>query len=97
MLSRVSSTGYKAALAAYRGTEITLDRCYYIPRYEITQGMSYNDFFSILPWKEGEISRETMEWTIPTPTLEPEVVAMTKEAEETLIALDATNFPVEGN
>ena len=97
MLSRVSSAGYKAALAAYGGTEVTLDRCYYIPRYEIKQGMSYNDFFALLPWKEGQISRETMEWTIPTPTLEPSIVAMTKEAEETLIALDATNFPIEGN
>ncbi|MBQ6342628.1 MAG: polysaccharide deacetylase family protein [Anaerolineaceae bacterium] len=97
MLQRVGAAGYKAALAAYNGTEVTVNRCYYIPRYEILQGMSYNDFFNILPWKEGSISRETMEWTMPTPTLDPAVMAITKQAEETLIALDATLFPVESN
>lgn len=97
MLQRVSSTGYKAALANYKSTEVTLDRCFYIPRYEINQGLTYNEFFEILPWKEGSISRETMEWTLPTPTLDPTVIQVTRDAESTLIALDATNFPIEGN
>ena len=72
MISRVGSYGYKAAFAGNVPTEdeVTMDNYLYIPRHEINQGMSYNDFFALLPWKEGTVSKETMEWTLATPTPE---------------------------
>ena len=50
------------------------------------RGMSYNDFLAILPWKEGSISQETMEWTMPTPTMDPQVALATRSAAETEMA-----------
>ncbi|MBQ6504091.1 MAG: polysaccharide deacetylase family protein [Flexilinea sp.] len=90
IIRRVSNT-YKIAfsrLPAQLTDEVSFNNIFFVPRVEITGGTSYNDFFSKLPWKEGEISKETMEWTIPTPTLEPEFVEMTKQAQESLIAAD---------
>ena len=87
IIRRTMQYGYLAALAGnLRSIDISADRLYYIPRFEMTQGITYNQFFEMLPWKEGSISRETMEWTLPTPTLEPEFVEMTKQAVETLMA-----------
>ena len=79
MIGRVSNYAYKAAFAGNIMTddEVTRDRCFYIPRHEIKQGMSYNDFFALLPWKEGSVSQETMEWTLATPTLDPAVLENT--------------------
>ena len=87
IIRRTMNYGYLAAMAGdLRSTDINAGIMYYIPRYEITQGMTYSQFVDILPWQEGTISQETMEWTLPTPTLEPEFVEMTQVAEETLIA-----------
>ena len=79
---------YKAGFCRLKVQDNTVsrDQIFFIPRKEITGGMSYNEFFTLLPWKEGSISRETMEWTLPTPTLEPEILELTKVMEETLIA-----------
>ena len=87
IVRRVSNV-YQAAFCRLRvqSNEVSVNNIYFIPRVEVTGGLSYNDFFSLLPWKEGEISRETMEWTLPTPTLEPQLVEQTKSAQETLIA-----------
>ena len=89
IIRRVANT-YKIAfsrLPAQLTDEISLTgNIFFLPRVEISGGMSYNDFFSKLPWKEGQISQETMEWTLPTPTLEAELVEQTKSAQETLIA-----------
>ena len=65
-----------------------MENIYYIPRHEILRGMSYNQFFDLLPWKEGSISKETMEWTLPTPTPDPTIVQATKSAAETQMAAD---------
>ncbi len=79
---------YKAGFCRLKVQDNTVsrDQIFFIPRKEITGGMAYNEFFSLLPWKEGSISKETMEWTLPTPTLEPEILQLTKVMEETLIA-----------
>ena len=88
-----TSKVYKAAFAGDYGrpkddNTVSMQNCFYIPRHEILRGMSYNQFFDILPWKEGSISKETMEWTLPTPTPDPAVVQMTKSAAETQMAID---------
>jgi len=95
---RRTSQSYQMAFSRLKSlsNEISVNQVYFIPRVEITGGMSYNDFFNLLPWKEGSISQETMEWTLPKPTLDPKAAKATKAAEATLIALDATNFPAEG-
>ena len=66
--------------------EVSMNNIYFIPRVEVSGGMTYNDFFALLPWKEGTISKETMEWTLPTPTLDPTNVAQTQEAVNALSA-----------
>ena len=79
---------YKAGFCRMKVQDNTVsrDQIFFIPRKEISGGMTYNEFFTLLPWKEGSISRETMEWTMPTPTLEPEIIELTKVMEQTLIA-----------
>ena len=69
IISRTVQSGYLAALAGdLRSTEIKLSKnMYYIPRYLIRKGVTYNEFLDMLPWKEGTISRETMEWTTLAP------------------------------
>ncbi len=88
---RRTSQYYKAAFAGdyprdKSVNKITFDSRYFIPRHEILRGMSYNEFFELLPWKEGTISKETMEWTLPTATPDPVVVQATRSAEETKMA-----------
>ena len=73
-------------LMKVQGNTVSRDQIFFIPRKEISGGMSYNEFFTLLPWQEGSISQETMEWTLPTPTLEPEIIELTKVMEQTLIA-----------
>ena len=87
IIRRASQT-YRAAFCRLQvqGNTVSRDQVYFIPRVEVTGGLSYNQFFSLLPWKEGTISQQTMEWTLPTPTLEPEFVEMTKVAVETMMA-----------
>ncbi len=65
---------------------VQYDNRFFIPRHEILRGMSYNQFFDLLPWKEGTVSKETMEWTLPTATPDPAAVAATKSAKETKTA-----------
>lgn len=81
---------YRIAFSRQRGTgnEISINQSLFIPRVEVTGGLNYQQFLDLLPWKEGSLSRETMEWTIPTPTLEPEFLEMTRSAAETEMALD---------
>ena len=69
IIRRASNT-YRACFCRLRvqGNEVSMNNIFFIPRVEITGGLSYNDFFSLLPWKEGTISQETMEWTLRTPT-----------------------------
>ena len=89
MIQRVVQYGYYAALGGnLRSTNVSLDNLYLIPRYLIRKGTTYNQFLEIIPWKEGTISQETMEWTLPTPTLEPEIVEQTRVAAETLMWMD---------
>ncbi len=80
IINRTVQYGYYAALAGnLRSTEISVsENMYYIPRYEIRKGVSYNQFLEMLPWKEGTISQETMEWTLPTPTIAPEIIQQTQ-------------------
>lgn len=70
---RRASNVYKVCFSRLRveGNEVSMNNLFFIPRVEITGGMSYNDFFNLLPWKEGSISKETMEWTLSTPTPQP--------------------------
>ncbi|MBR6088514.1 MAG: polysaccharide deacetylase family protein [Anaerolineaceae bacterium] len=87
IIRRTSNT-YQAAFCTLhpQNNVVSMDYIYFIPRHEITGGMSYNNFFNLLPWKEGSISQETMEWALPTPTLDPAVLELTKQVELTLIA-----------
>lgn len=89
IIRRVSNV-YKIAFSRLRpqGYVVSTNDQYFLPRYQISGGMSYNDFLAILPWKEGTISSETMEWTLPTATLAPEVLEATRAAEQTLMAMD---------
>ncbi len=91
IVSRTMQYGYLAALAGdLKKTEINLsENMYYIPRYLIRKGVTYNQFLEMLPWKEGSISQETMEWTLPTPTLAPEVVAATQSFAMTEMAANS--------
>ncbi len=90
IISRTMQYGYLAAFAGdLKSTEISADSMYYIPRYLIRKGVTYNQFLDMLPWKEGSISQETMEWTLPTPTLDPTYVAATQSFALTQMAIDA--------
>ena len=71
MASKVSSSLYKAAMGKQHVTKQSRDNLYYLGRFEITKGLPLNDFLSYLPWKEGNISEETMNWTLPTVTFTP--------------------------
>ncbi len=66
--SKVVSFGYLAAFGASTNYSLSLDNIYLLPRYKIQRGFSYGDFFNILPWQSGNVSQNTMEWTISTPT-----------------------------
>lgn len=88
IINRTVQYGYYAALAGnLKSTEISLsENMYYIPRYEIRKGVGYNQFLEMLPWKEGTISQETMEWTLPTPTIAPELIQQTQAVAMTEMA-----------
>jgi len=80
MASAVSSYLYKAAFGKQHTVKQSINNVLYLGRYEILKGLSYNDFFSYLPWQEGTISQETMNWTLPTPTVDPTAYALTAVA-----------------
>jgi len=46
------------------------------------RGLTYGDFLTYLPWQEGEISQETMNWTIATPVPDAPVVGETPTTDE---------------
>lgn len=73
MVQKVSEALYKAAMGKQRTIKQSRDILYYLGRYEIVKGMSYADFAEILPWKEGNVSQETMDWTQPKPSPTAEV------------------------
>ncbi len=87
---RRTAKSYKAAFSRMRNAdnEVSINTIYFLPRIEIAGGWNYTQFLSVLPWKEGTLSKETMEWTVPTPTIDPEILAVTKSAAETLMAMD---------
>lgn len=71
MASRVSEYLYKAAFGKHHTVKHSMNNIFYLGRYEIMRGLSYNDFLAYLPWQEGTISQETMNWTLETPTAAP--------------------------
>ncbi len=80
-IARASNYGYLAAFGVENSIKLSFsDNMYLLPRYYITKGYDYGTFLQLLPWKDGNISQETMEWSVPTPTLDPEVKLMTQEA-----------------
>ena len=88
---RKTANTYKIAFSRMRGAndEMNINQAYFLPRKEINGDIHYNQFLtSILPWQEGSISPETMEWTIPTPTLDPKFVKQTRSAAETEMAAE---------
>ncbi len=93
MASRVSSYLYKAAFGKQHTVKQSMSNVFYLGRYEILKGLSYNDFFSYLPWQEGTISQETMNWALSTPTLDPIIFTQTAEAADTEASVPMT----EGN
>lgn len=67
MVQKVSAALYKAAMGKQHTIKQSRDILFYLGRYEIVKGMSYGDFFAMLPWQEGTVSQETMDWTQPKP------------------------------
>lgn len=81
MYARVSENLYRAAFGKQHFTKQTINTLFYLGRYEIMKGLSYTDFLSYLPWKDGNISDETINWTQPKPS--PTVMLLDTAAEET--------------
>ena len=72
----------KAILSSEIGITIhqTKNILFMLGRYEINKGVSYGDFFQLLPWQEGSVSEDTMTWSLPSPTRDPIEYTQTKEA-----------------
>lgn len=96
MIQRASEYGYYGAFGGdLRSTDINSNNLFLMPRYLIQKGETINAFMDILPWKEGNISKETMEWTIPTPTISPEDILATKAAADAALGAGATTSGAE--
>lgn len=80
MVSRVSASLYKIAFTKQHTIKQSRNILFMLGRYEINKGLSYGDFFELLPWKEGYVSEETMTWALPAPTRDPIEYTQTKEA-----------------
>ena len=80
MVSRVSSALYKIAFTKQQTIHQTKNILFMLGRYEINKGVSYGDFFQLLPWQEGSVSEDTMTWSLPSPTRDPIEYTQTKEA-----------------
>lgn len=70
MVSRVSQSLYKIAFTKIETIKQSKNILYMLGRYEINKGLSYGDFFKKIPWQEGSVSQETMNWALATPTPE---------------------------
>ncbi|MBI9048535.1 MAG: polysaccharide deacetylase family protein [Anaerolineaceae bacterium] len=49
--SRVAEWGYIGAVGIFKATTYNLGNIYYLPRYEVLNTWTDEDFFNILPWK----------------------------------------------
>ncbi len=92
MYASVSNNLYRAAFGKQHFTKQTMNTLFYLGRYEITKGLPYNDFLSYLPWKDGNISDETLNWTQPKATLAAPV-AETQGAPDTEAIGEVTAVP----
>jgi peptidoglycan/xylan/chitin deacetylase (PgdA/CDA1 family) len=51
VVSRVSEWGYRSAVGIFKATTCGFANIYYLPRYEVLNTWTDEDFFNILPWK----------------------------------------------
>lgn len=93
-ISRVQNQLYKLAFGGnMQSTKLDFNsNLYLLPRYQIRREMPLNSFLNILPWKDGNISQETMEWAEPTPTLDPTAVESTRAAAESIYYTEEAEY-----
>jgi hypothetical protein len=63
--SRVAEWGYKAAVGLFKSSKQSSATLYYMPRYEVLNTWTDNDFVNILPWKPANVPIRSTE-AVPT-------------------------------
>ena len=51
VVSRVSEWGYRSAVGIFKSTTAGFANIYYLPRYEVLNTWTDEDFYNVLPWK----------------------------------------------
>jgi peptidoglycan/xylan/chitin deacetylase (PgdA/CDA1 family) len=70
--SRVAGWGYKAAVGLFKATTFSMANLYYLPRYEILNTLTDEEFNNILPWKPANvIARDATAQPTAVATVQP--------------------------